>query len=497
MSQIFAFSIGLLTFWAASSQLLPAAAQVNGTQTSRICPSQLDEAIAAVTEQPNLQRSHWGILVQTLGDQQTLYAQDADRYFIPASNAKLLTTAAALEELGPQFRIRTSVYQLSSQTGGTVLRVIGRGDPSFTEAQLANLIQQIRDRGISQIDLLIGDDSYFQGDAVNSTWEWEDIQAGYGAPANSLMLNQNAVGLTLVPQAIGQPLQVVWDDPNQAERWQISNRSRTVDTNAPEFLNVGRDFSESILSVRGQLRVGSASEPVAVSIPQPAQHFMQQFLQLLLSQGIQVNQTLITHSPSPEQGVEIAAIDSPALPELLVETNQESNNLYAEALLRSLGKTQPLETDTTLESGLLVLNTTLTRLRINPDSYDLVDGSGLSRQNLISPEAIVQTLQAMNQSAYASTYQQSLAIAGISGTLRNRFQNTGVQGKLRGKTGALSNVTALSGYLAPPDYPELAFSIIVNQTNQPLNQVQGAIDQIVEQLIQLQPCFAKQPTNEG
>jgi serine-type D-Ala-D-Ala carboxypeptidase/endopeptidase (penicillin-binding protein 4) len=429
----------------------------------------------------------------------TLYAENAEQYFIPASNAKLLTMAAVLTQLGPQFRIRTSVYQLvdPNQTdaqNSVVLQVVGRGDPSLTEQQLGQLAQQIRDRGITRIHQLILDDHYFQGDPINPTWEWEDIQAGYGASVTSLMVNQNAIGLTLAPQTLGEPLQVIWDDPGAGQHWQINNYSQTVATNAPEWLQVGRAIDpitgQLVLQVAGQLRVGSAPEPVAVSIPQPVVYFGEQFQQQLLARGIQVDQLRVAPQPLVDRETmarEIAAIDSAPLAELLVEVNQESNNLYAEALLRSL-KNQSSTPHSSLEAGLEAVKITLTNMGIDPDSYILVDGSGLSRRNLVSPEAIVQTLQSMAQLPNETTYRNSLSVAGISGTLRNRFQDSQITGRLQGKTGYLSSAVALSGYLQPPNYSPLAFSILLNAFELPLNQVRQSIDDIVETLANLEHC---------
>lgn len=462
-------------------------------QTVGLCPGQLDESIDTILQRPEFRRTRWGILVQTEEDQQTLYAQNAEQYFIPASNAKLLTTAAVLEHWGDQFRIRTSVYQLNSQTGEVVLRVAGRGDPSLNDEDLRMLAQQIRDRGIAEVSLLIGDDSYFQGDAINPTWEWQDIQAGYGAPTNSLILNQNAIGFTLLPQAFGQPLQVVWDDPIEHNQWQINNRSLTVDRNTSEFVSVGRDLNQRVLYVQGQLREGSAPEPASVSIPEPDQYFMQRFLLALAAEDIRVQQTLITSSPVSELGNEIAAVESPPLAELLSETNRESNNLYAEALLRSLSRTQLATAESSLDESSLstsldALTTILTQLGVAPDGYALADGSGLSRHNRISPEAIVQTLQGMTRSRNAEAYRNSLPVAGVSGTLKNRFRDTPVESNLQAKTGSLADTIALSGYLKPSNYSALTISIVVNQFNQPLGQVQRGMDEIVEHLAQLRTC---------
>ncbi|HBL00156.1 MAG TPA: D-alanyl-D-alanine carboxypeptidase/D-alanyl-D-alanine-endopeptidase, partial [Microcoleaceae bacterium UBA10368] len=197
-----------------------------------ICPGELGAKVDAIANRPEFSRSRWGILIQPLSSTTILYSRDAQKYFIPASNVKLLTTAAALQKLGANFRIRTSVY--SGENGN--LYIAGRGDPSITETQLKSLASQLKQRGINRVNDLIGDDSYFQGNAVNPNWEWEDAQAGYGAPINSLMFNQNAIELILSPQSIGQPLKVTFAQPKLTNQWQIQNNSVTVGQNESEFV---------------------------------------------------------------------------------------------------------------------------------------------------------------------------------------------------------------------------------------------------------------------
>ncbi len=465
----------IVTLW-----LKPAAAQAG------ICPAQLSDKISAITNRSEFRRSRWGILVQTLGDRQTLYAQDAERYFIPASNLKLLTTAAVLEVLGDRYTIRTSVYQTNSDN--VVLRVVGRGDPSLTDAELDQLAKQIRDRHITQINQLIADDHYFQGDAINPTWEWEDVQSGYGAPVNSLILNENLIGLTLFPQSLGQPLRVVWDDPAEGTRWQIDNRSRTVAATAEESVQVGRDLERSQLNVRGQLRVGSKPETAAIAITQPSRYFLQRFKQALRQRGIQVAQSFVATEPTETQGAEIAAVESEPLAKLIAEVNQQSNNLYAESLLRTLGVTQSPQADSSLDAGLEAMKKALFQLGIDSASYNLVDGSGVSRHNWVTPETLVQTLQGMGRSPNSAVYRNSLAVAGRIGSLQNRFLDTPVAGKFQGKTGFVSGSIALSGYLEPPDYSPLVLSILINQFDRPTEEIREAIDEIVILLAQLQRC---------
>lgn len=480
-----AFASQPLQISQASVQVSPHQSITSQANSSSVCPAQLEPRINAILNRPTFQRVRWGIQVQPLAGEQVLFQREGDRFFIPASNAKLLTTAAALTQFGPQFRIRTVVYRVPEP--GVNLRVGGRGDPSLTTAQLQNLASQIRSRGITQIDRLVIDDTYFSGDPVNPNWEWEDIQAGYGAPVNSLILNQNAIPLTLVPQAIGQPLRVVWDDPAEGQGWAIENQSRTVAANAPEFVAVGRDLGRPILRVLGQLRAGSEAEPVAIAVTNPTQTFLETFRRVLTNQGIMVRQTVIASTPTTAPQAEIAAVSSVPLSELLKEANGESNNLYTESLLRLLG-TPPTPNSNSLESGLAGIRTVLNRLGVAADSHALRDGSGLARANLVTPGAMTQVLQAMARSSNAQVYRDSLAIAGESGTLRNRFRGTPVQGNFFGKTGAISGITALSGYLNPPTYPPLVVSILVNHFDQPVSAIRPAIDELVLLLGGLRQC---------
>ncbi|MGJ3246733.1 MAG: D-alanyl-D-alanine carboxypeptidase/D-alanyl-D-alanine endopeptidase [Elainellaceae cyanobacterium] len=466
-----------------------------------VCPADLGSRIEAIATRSAFDRARWGILVQTLppspldastvvspGQIETLYARDARQFFIPASNVKLFTTAAALTRLHPQFRIRTSVYRESSASGETVLRVVGRGDPTLTDADLDSLAQQIGDRSITHITHLIGDDRYFQGSAINPNWEWEDVQAGYGAPASSLILNENEIRVTLTPQDLGEPLRVDWDDPAEATRWQINNRSTTVAATEPEFVEVGRDFSQPILNIRGQLRIGARPDESAVSIPDPTDYFLQRLRQVLIAANISVHQIAIAHSERSD-GQEIAALHSPPLAELLGKANRDSNNLYAESLLRQMGAVAPAASSSSaLDDGIARAQATLTQLGIDPSGYVMADGSGLSRHNLASPEAFVQTLQAMARSPHAQMYRNSLAVAGVNGTLANRFRDTAVAGNLYGKTGGLTGVSSLSGYLDPPNYVPLAFSILIDHSDKPGSVRRAAIDEIVLQMAQLQVC---------
>ncbi|MBW4557642.1 MAG: D-alanyl-D-alanine carboxypeptidase/D-alanyl-D-alanine-endopeptidase [Trichormus sp. ATA11-4-KO1] len=453
------------------------------TTTKTICPAQLKSAVDAVTNHPQFSRVRWGILVRNLASAQTLYNHDAEKYFTPASNTKLLTTAAALQQLGANFRIRTSVYQ----DGDGVLRVVGRGDPSLKVPQLQILAKQLREQGISQVNQLIADDSYFQGEIVHPSWEWEDLAAYYGAPVNSLIVNENASVLTVVPQTIGKPLQLKWAEPVEAYQWRVENTSVTTQKDQPGLVSVSRDLKGPVLRIQGQLAVNSQPDITAIAVFDPMQNFLRHFRQSLVAAGISVRQ--MSNGTGGKNERELAAVESPPLSELLVETNLNSNNLYAEALLRALAIKQPVENNqTTADAGLEVVKDTLTLLGVDPKSYILVDGSGLSRKNLISPEALVETLQAMAKSPQAEVFRASLPVAGVSGTLRNRLRDTSAVGIVQAKTGTMTGAVSLSGYVNAPNYEPLAFSLIVNHSEQPARVVRQAMDEIVVLLTQLRRC---------
>jgi D-alanyl-D-alanine carboxypeptidase/D-alanyl-D-alanine-endopeptidase (penicillin-binding protein 4) len=452
------------------------------TETKNICPTQLAAAVDEVINRPQYSRVRWGILVQPLYKGQNLYSRDAQKYFTPASNAKLLTTAAALQQLGANFRIRTSVYQ----DGIGVLRVVGRGDPSFSDTQLVELAKQLKAKGITQIRKLIADDSYFQGDIVSPSWEWEDVYSDYGAPVNSLIVNENLFSLNLIPQAVGKPLQLAWTDFSEARYWQIINKSVTAEEKQPGFINVSRELSGNVLRIQGQLPAKADPFLVKVPVVDPNNYFLRRFRTALAGEKIRLRETAVISGGVNQQ--ELAFIESSPLSDLLMETNQNSNNLYAEALLRALAL-QPKKPDqTTVNAGLEVLKTTLTQLGVNPTGYALVDGSGLSRHDLISPEALVQVLQAMAKTPAASVYRASLPVAGKSGTLKNRFKNTPAEGIVQAKTGTVTGVVSLSGYVNTPKYEPLVFSIIVNQSEQKAKALREGVDEIVVLLTQLQRC---------
>lgn len=450
-----------------------------------LCPADLPARVAAISAQPELDHARLGVQVETLTGE-VVYSRQGDRFFLPASNIKLFSTAAVLTALGPDYRIPTQIYgHADPNTGLPIVRVVGQGDPSFDSDDLTALAQQLHGQGIRHISQLLGDESAFGGDPTHPNWEWEDVQAGYGAPVNSLILNGNALGLTLLPQAIDQPLQVQWDDPNLGAMWQVNNQSITVAPGETESVTVGRHLSGPILRVSGQLIAGSEPETAAIAVPNPGESFLAAFRTALTEQGIAVDNVALTSTPRHDSEAPWAHVMSPPLQALLVPANRDSNNLYAEALLKQLGLFA--EQDTTA-AALAHTRPILTDLGVNLDEVVIVDGSGLSRHNLATPRALVAVLRGMAASPYGEIYRDSLAVAGVNGTLRNRFRETPIAGQFWGKSGAVSRNFALSGYLAPLNYEPLVVSVLINNIDQRGGVARQLIDQVMLEIATLSPC---------
>jgi serine-type D-Ala-D-Ala carboxypeptidase/endopeptidase (penicillin-binding protein 4) len=457
-----------------------------------ICPAQLSAQLDAIADQPQFARAHWGIWVQTLkadpAQRQVLYGRNADRLFVPASNVKLLTTAAVLQRFGPQHKLRTVVMADRADPSNSTLRLIGHGDPSLQDAQLQALAQQLQRRGIRRVTQLILDESDYQGDPVNPAWDWGDVQSADGALPTALILNGNVIGLKLAPQTLGQPLKIVWDDPADGAGLTIENRSRTVAAPAPEFTEVTRN-SAGVVEITGQLQLGSPPEPDAMATPNPTRYFADHLQRTWTALGISIGPLTVIHqhSPMPPGWTEVARLESPPLAELIKTTHQQSDNLYAETLLRALGAAPAAaatQTDSTLAAGLQQVSAQLTALGVDPAGYVLADGSGLSRRNGVSPVALGQTLQGMHAQPWGQVYRGSLPIGGVSGTLADRLADTA--GRIQAKTGTLTGVTALSGY-ASGDLP-VVFSVILNQSTAPKADQRRAIDAMARLLSRLQSC---------
>ncbi len=437
-----------------------------------VCKSKLNDQINNIIKRDEWQQSRWGILIESLSSNEVLFSLNSDQFFVPASNVKLLITAVGLLKLDANYTIKTPVYLDGNSPHLNSLIIQGKGDPTLTTTDLQLLVKLLKNKGISTINNLVIDDSYFPEFGINSSWEWSDLLTYYAPNVNSLMLNQNAVTLTILPTKIGASVRLIWSDEIAANQWQIDNQAITSQDNTVSNLTINQVLGQPILAIRGTLPLNTQPDVWNLSVLDPTNYFAQSLQQLLLTEGIKVDHVNVIKIPNNSDKIpdHVIIIESDNLTKIITEINQNSNNLFAESILKILQV--EFKNDA-------IINDILTDLGLDRPSFLLTDGSGLSRQNMVTPSALVHTLKAMLLTPNARSYQESLAIAGVNGTLENRFQDTNVVGNLRGKTGSLTGVSALSGYLDRGKSPPLVFSIIINNTQQSTKLQRQTLDEIV------------------
>ncbi|OKH20006.1 D-alanyl-D-alanine carboxypeptidase/D-alanyl-D-alanine-endopeptidase [[Limnothrix rosea] IAM M-220] len=443
----------------------------------------LEAQISNILNSEKYNQAQWGIAIQDLTQDTLVYGKNANTLFVPASNAKLFTTAAALEKIDTDYQFATKVYAIGYGSNLEKLIIRGGGDPTADTTELQDIVALLKSREISAIEQVIVDDSLFPEPDIHPTWEWSDLAFYYAPPVNSLMLDKNTVALSLTPSAVGQPaqLQTLNDENHEAialSQWQINNQLITSEAGTNYQGSVTQTFGTNELVIKGQIPADADADIWRLSIPNPTQNVMNQLLYEFAKQGIQVNRSLVTNSEFTEydQAFTVTTITSPSLSGILGAANRDSSNLEAESLRHFLGTLDPEKT------GAQVITETLIKLGVTENSFVIKDGSGLSRHNLASPRSLVELLAAMADHPDAEVYQNSLAIAAETGTLSRRFVDTPMAGNFYGKTGTMTNVVTLSGYLELDGDRTLALSILANQSPQPASITRQGIDDIIQKI---------------
>lgn len=486
---------------------------------------QVRAEIDALLDQPKFESARWGILVRTT-DGRTIYERDAREAFIPASNTKLYTTAAVLDRFGPEARLKTTVWATRKPSAGGLLAgdliLYGRGDPNlsprfadptprrYSEMKPAEkipaieaLAEAIRSKGIRRISgRIIGDDSYFAGDLLGPGWEWDDAMFYYGAETSALTVNDNSVTLEVSPGArVGEaPGVKILPETGYVT---IVNRARTVASGVTR-IGVHRPLGSNTIEIFGSIARRAAPTEIDIAIHNPALFAATLLREALARRGIRVAGKTVridavdrVAMPLVESKlIEIASLESEPISELIRVVNKQSQNLHAELMLRQLGKSpQPLPEEEnaatppaalddygrpfpTIARGNAVRREFLQRAGVESGGLNLRDGSGLARQNLVTPASTVRLLEHMLTHPHRESFEQSLVIAGTDGTLERRMRETAAAGNLRGKTGTLSNVNALSGYLKTRSGELLVVSLMGNNYVGPGREVTAVLDRI-------------------
>ncbi len=495
----------------AQSELRPAPAQTPSTVTTSATRStassnapvtlaELRSRIEEITRQPALEPGFFAVKIVSLDTGQLIFEQNANKFVRPASNMKLYTVATAFDRLTPDYRFITSAYAKEKLDDDKIkgdLVIYGRGDPSiaarFNNGDYFKGINDLADRivaaGVKRIKGdLVGDESYFNGAPFGSGWEWEDLTWSYGAPVSALTINDNAIDLNVKPGAsVGAPVTFVTGPP-AASFMTIVNRATTSPRGSRSDLRIYRGLGANTLELSGTLPLGDAGYAGDVAIPDPALAFVSMLRDALIKRSVKIDGRVRTvnaraggsigpgaSSTSPDQPanavsnpIEIASLSSLPFNTIAAQTLKPSQNQYTELILRTLGRTQPQAAVATgrvrddEENGLEIVKSFLRQAGVTDNEVHLNDGSGLSRNDLISANTTIELLTFMSRHKYFAQFREALPIAGVDGTLRSRMRGTPAEGNVRAKTGSLSSVASLSGYVTTAAGEHLVFSMMLN-----------------------------------
>lgn len=442
--------------------------------------------INQIIEQSEFKNARWGYIAISLKDGRVACERDGRKLFNPASVQKILTSVVALDKLGADFRWKTLVYAKGEIENGVLngdLILYGNGAPDFDAKGVENLVSQLKAKGLREVKGdIIGDESYFKGDDIGDGWAWNELQWYYGAAASALSFERN---LETVSVSNGK----VKTTPD-AEEFEISNdiQAKNDDVSA---VGLKRELGTNRLYAWG----GGENIQARVSVDNPALLTAKKFKQTLEKNGVKISGEVKSadwksaDKLDVENTKELANVESQTLSEIVRVMNKDSVNIYAELILRTLGKNfgesapdenpklNALRGDDS--AGATVVEKWLKDNNIAADEIKIHDGSGLSRLDFVTPEAVGRALIYASQSKFADVFKNSLPVAGQSGTLRGRLGN--VAGKILAKTGSITYVNALAGFAIAPD-ETFAFVIFCNNETRK-NDSTETIDKIAASLI--------------
>jgi len=451
--------------------------------------------IDAVLAQPALEHGYWAVLVKSLASAETLYERDVRKLLMPASTMKIVTLAAAAAKLGWSFTFATDLFAAGPIDNGTLrgdLVVVGSGDPSITtqdaDAMFAEWAERVKAAGIRTVaGRVVGDDNVFDDNELGFGWSWDDLADDYAAGVSALQFNENAVRVVVSPgPAAGDSAGVAISPAGSG----LTVESAVTTAAAPLTTSIGvRRLPGSMrLALHGTIAVGAAPSTLTVSVDNPTLFFVSALRGALIAHGVDVRGPAVdvddVRDPPARSGAPIAAHRSAPLSTLAVRLMKASQNLYAETLLKTLAAGaagRPADA----ESGRNQVASILAAWGVGSDALIQRDGSGLSRYDYVTADALVTILAHVDRDeALRAPFEAALPIAGRDGTLANRMKGTPAEGNARAKTGSMSNVRALAGYVTSASGEPLVFAMLANNFDSPGETITRAEDAIVVRLAQ-------------
>lgn len=421
---------------------------------------------------------HWGMVVETQ-DGRRLISIDPDGRFIPASNTKMFTTAAAFWSMpglnAPDRAGGASVRLQKRRHGAPDVVLTGHGDarlsarPDCQQDCLATLANAVAAK-THQVHDIVGDDTLFPDERWSPGMSWNNIPTHSGTGISALTINDNEVVATVTPSRAGQPPKIAIPS-----YYQVDNRAVTL-ANGPTRLNYDRMPDGYVLRVTGTINITAAPLHWRLGVDDPARYAAWLLRRMLRERGVKVTGAVRSHHrplmPSddpvnrngtpparPPQPTPLARLTPPPLGLDLIHINKVSQNLHAELILRRLGLEQGAGS---IADGLTVVKAMLTQAGVDPLDYDFSDGSGMSTYNRVAPAGAVKFLRWIAQQPWGTAWKATLPVADESGTVGGRFHGTLLAGKLWAKTGSLNATRALSGYMLTKDGRKLTFSVFAN-----------------------------------
>jgi D-alanyl-D-alanine carboxypeptidase/D-alanyl-D-alanine-endopeptidase (penicillin-binding protein 4) len=426
---------------------------------------------------------NWGVFVLSLSRGDTLFAHRPDEPFLPASTLKLFTAALALDRFGPDGRFETAVLSTGPVNSAGVLAgdlvLRGAGDPSLggsasepgAEPPMRTLARQVARLGVRRITgAVVGDPSAFEDRRVPDGWRSRYLQRSYAARVSALSFNENAIAVIVRPN--GVRASVEFDPP--VSGIPLENVVKVLKGSRGGRVGVTQDSSLGAVRVSGW--IGALSRPRRYTrvVENPELFAAGALRAALQAEGVEVDGN-VRVGYAPDSAPVLASVPSPALERLVDQMNGESNNHYAELLLRnaarSTGAPGSAENANTLLRRFLY-----EKANVPPTAVFAADGSGLSTLDRITPRAMVHLLEYARRAPWGPVFERSLPVAGRTETLRHRMRRTAATGNLHAKTGTTSEVASLGGYVTARNGEEIAFAFIYNGSNQ--RRARSAIDQM-------------------
>ncbi len=486
--------LAIVTGCASAGAPAPSMAAATATISTRVALRQFIDSLIDVRE---FRSTNWGLLVVDPGRGETLYAHNADKLFMPASNMKLLTGSTALTQLGPDYRWSTTLIAHGPIRNGSLvgdLVVRGNGDPSISAhmqkgdalAPLRAIADSLRTHGVTRVRGRLVAESMFTDAPLGFGWAWDDLDESYSAGVDGLYFNEGFTEVVVyggaktgdAAHAATRPATTYPALIIQARTTdRIAPGASAADSLASRAITVAQDSSRRGVLVSGTIAAGD-SALVEITFRDQRAAYLAALHEALTSRDIGVDGDAISTASVPAES--LFTVRSPTLREVLPFFEKPSQNQIGEILFKTLAleKTGVGRAD----SASRVVSRQLIAWGADSDGFAVRDGSGLSRHDYVSPRTLVRVLDAMSKSPDFRLFYDALPIAGVDGTIRNRMKGTLAQGNVHAKTGTLDKARSLSGYVTTADGHVLLFSALCNNYIVPARRVDMVTDALATRL---------------